>query len=306
MRLNRTVIERLSLVLIPILLAAFLGSGYYLLFVRRSAKAADSPLPSSSAEPSSTEAQPSGDEQSSEEQPPEEPVSSAVSEPSSSPQPPVSSAPAPAVSVPSVPAVSVPDGYFSDSLFIGDSRTEGLRMYGSPKENPIMTGATFFSKTSMSINSVQTVDVNVQTIGTPQNAAASKLADVLASRQFGRIYIMLGINEIGSDLDKNAEKFNKLIGVIRAAQPDAKIMIEANLHVSAAKSSFPGTVFNNPRIDAYNNLLAALADGQSIFYLNVNPIFDDGAGNLRAECTSDGVHIYAKYYVDWANWLAQN
>ena len=298
MRLNRAVIERLSLVLIPVLLAAFLGSGYYLLFVRRSAKAAESSLPSSSAEPSSSEEQPSGDEQSSEEQPPEEPVSSAVSAPSSPPQPPVSSAP--------TPAVPVPEGYFSDSLFIGDSRTEGLRMYGSPKENPIMTGATFFSKASMSINSVQTVDVNVQTIGAPPNAAASKLADVLASRQFGRIYIMLGINEIGSDLDRNAEKFNKLIGVIRAAQPEAKIMIEANLHVSAAKSSAPGTVFNNPRIDAYNNLLAALADGQSIFYLNVNPIFDDGAGNLRAECTSDGVHIYAKYYVDWANWLAQN
>lgn len=298
MRLNRAVIERLSLVLIPVLLAAFLGSGYYLLFVRKSAKAGESTLPSSSAEPSSSEVQPSGNEQSSAEQSAEKPVSSAVSAPSSPPQPPASSAPA--------PAVSVPEGYFSDSLFIGDSRTEGLRMYGSPKENPIMTGATFFSKTSMSINSVQTVDANVQTIGAPQNAAASKLANVLASRQFGKIYIMLGINEIGSNLDKNAEKFNSLIGVIRAAQPEAKIMIEANLHVSAAKSSAPGTVFNNPRIDEYNNRLAALADGQSIFYLNVNSIFDDGAGNLRAECTSDGVHIYAKYYVDWANWLAQN
>lgn len=310
MKLNRKALERLSVVLIPILLVAFLATGWYLLFGKKSKKNNESPLPISSSEISSSDAsssETSSDESSqSEASSSEQPPASSVAQPSSAPAPSAASSAVPSADVPSVPAATVPQGYFSDSLFIGDSRTEGLRMYGSPAGNPIMTGATFFSKTSMSIKSAQTVTVNVQTIGSAPAAAASRLSDVLASRQFGRIYIMLGINEIGSNLDNNAAKFSELINVIRAAQPSAKIMIEANLHVSAAKSSVPGTVFNNPRIDEYNNRLAALADGQSIFYLNVNPIFDDGAGNLRAECTNDGVHIFAKYYVDWANWLAQN
>ena len=117
---------------------------------------------------------------------------------------------------------------------------------------------------------------------------------------------MLGINEIGSKLETNAQNYNALIEYIQSVQPKAKVIIEANLHVSAEKSSVPGTVFNNQRIDSYNNLLASLADGKKVFYINANVLFDDNMGNLRSECTSDGIHIYAKHYSEWAQWLLQN
>ena len=35
----------------------------------------------------------------------------------------------------------------------------------------------------------------------------------------------------------------------------------------------------------------------------MNPIFDDGYGNLNPESTGDDVHLYANYYADWVNWF---
>ena len=42
------------------------------------------------------------------------------------------------------------------------------------------------------------------------------------------------------------------------------------------------------------------------FYIDINEKFDDDNGNLNSNYTSDNVHIYAKYYKEWSNWLCQN
>ena len=92
------------------------------------------------------------------------------------------------------------------------------------------------------------------------------------------------------------------IDTVRAAQPDAIIFVEANLHVGPSRSSTDAT-FNNPRIDKLNEKLAALADGKTIFYIDINELFDDENGNLRADASGDSTHVYAKYDLDWCDWL---
>jgi len=49
--------------------------------------------------------------------------------------------------------------------------------------------------------------------------------------------------------------------------------------------------------------LAALADGKTIFYIDINELFDDENGNLRADASGDSTHVYAKYDLDWCDWL---
>lgn len=49
-----------------------------------------------------------------------------------------------------------------------------------------------------------------------------------------------------------------------------------------------------------------LPDNKRIFYIDINEKFDDDNGNLNSNYTSDNVHIYAKYYKEWSNWLCQN
>ena len=94
----------------------------------------------------------------------------------------------------------------------------------------------------------------------------------------------------------------KAVRLLRAAQPNAIVYVEANLHVGPSRSSTDAT-FNNPRIDKLNEKLAALADGKTIFYIDINELFDDENGNLRADASGDSTHVYAKYDLDWCDWL---
>lgn len=188
------------------------------------------------------------------------------------------------------------NGYFSHSLFIGDSRTEGLRLYGGVKD------ADFFSKTSMSIYSLPKDQLEVTGMG------KKTIAQVLDAKKYQTIYIMLGINEVGSNKNTTVSRYRTFIDEVRQKQPDATVVVCANLHVSKAKSDASvksGSSITNKNIDALNGMLAELADGDKVRYLNVNTQFDDANGALEASCTGDGVHMYAKYYPKWMAWIAE-
>lgn len=191
------------------------------------------------------------------------------------------------------PTADAPEGYFNDALFIGDSRTVGQACY-----SPI-AGATYFATVGLSTYKLD--DVVSEVPGTE----GLDLSTVLGMKQYGKVYIMLGINELGNDFSYTMQNFNNLIARVQTAQPDAIIYLEANLHVSANRH-YSDAVVNNTRINGFNAELAALADNQSIFYLDVNPIFDDAQGCLKAEYTSDGTHPYAKHYADWAAFIMQH
>lgn len=188
------------------------------------------------------------------------------------------------------------NGYFSHSLFIGDSRTEGLRLYGGVKD------ADFFSKTSMSIYSLPKDQLELTGMG------KKTIAQVLDAKKYQTIYIMLGINEVGSNKNTTVSRYRTFIDEVRQKQPDATIVVCANLHVSKAKSDASekdNKSVTNKNIDTLNGMLAELADGDKIRYLDVNPQFDDANGALEASCTGDGVHMYAKYYPKWMAWIAE-
>ncbi|MGN0329547.1 MAG: GDSL-type esterase/lipase family protein [Lachnospira sp.] len=183
--------------------------------------------------------------------------------------------------------------YFDDALFIGDSRTVGLSEYGS------INNATYFASTGMDIYKIYNQKINVGKQG------KTDLKSLLEKNKYSKVYIMLGINELGYDFDRTINKFQELIDIIKSSQPGVIIYIEANLHVSESRS-VSDEIFNNTNIDIFNRKLAELADNDSIFYLDVNPLFDDDKGNLRADYTYDNTHVLGKYYKVWTDWIASN
>ena len=182
------------------------------------------------------------------------------------------------------------EALFSTCLFIGDSRTVGLMEYGG------MNGATFFSSVGMSAFSVFDTMVKVSGYG------ETTLEALLQSRQFERIHLMLGINELGYDLDAAAKQYAQVLEKIQALQPEATIYLGANLHVDADRSARDAT-YNNDRLNTLNDKIAALADGEHVIYLDVNQLFDDATGALRSDLTGDGTHVYGSVYQDWSRWL---
>ena len=188
------------------------------------------------------------------------------------------------------PFTTADSSYLNDALFIGDSRTVGLREYGQTQ------GPNFFATTGMNVYNVKDDAVNVPGVGT------YTLDGLLSAKSYGKIYVMLGINELGYNRDNTVKKYGELIDWLRAKAPSAKIFIEANLHVAAGRSN-TDSIFNNANINEFNSRISEFADNKTIFYVDVNEIFDDANGDLRAECTSDNTHVLGKYYVEWVDWL---
>lgn len=183
--------------------------------------------------------------------------------------------------------------YFTDALFIGDSRTVGIAEYGTIKN------ATYFANTGISVYNIWSKKIDISSIG------KVSLGELLDKKNFGKVYIMLGINEIGYNMSQTAKKYQELLKYVNTKQPKAIIYLQANLHVTKEKSDSDKTI-NNTRINKLNSVISKMANNKNIFYLDVNSIFDDSSGNLRADYTSDKVHIYGKYYKQWTEWIRKN
>ena len=84
--------------------------------------------------------------------------------------------------------------------------------------------------------------------------------------------------------------------------PTTQAKKSISLSLAAARSNNDAT-FNNARINQFNEAISEFIDNEKIFYIDANSLFDDENGDLRADYTSDNTHIYAKYYVDWKNWM---
>ena len=180
---------------------------------------------------------------------------------------------------------------FDNALFIGDSRTVGISEYSG------ITNADFFATTGMSVYEVMKETVSVPSVG------KVTLEQLLGSVTYNKVFLMLGINELGYDFNSTVEKYGQVVDFIREAQPQAVIYIQANLHVTKSRSD-SDSIFNNQNIDRFNTAISALANGEDIFYIDVNELFDDDTGSLDQNYTSDNAHVLGKYYKTWAQWLA--
>ena len=179
---------------------------------------------------------------------------------------------------------------FSDTLFIGDSRTVGLSEYGD------LGQAEVFANSGMSVFNLFQAQVTLK------NGTKQGLDEVLSSNRYGSIYLMLGINELGYEEQSILRQYRTVVEQIRARQPQATLILEANLHVTREKAA-KSDIYNNRKIDSLNEAIEAIAEETGCRYLNVNSLFDDENGNLAAGYSTDGSHILGKYYAGWVEWI---
>jgi lysophospholipase L1-like esterase len=134
------------------------------------------------------------------------------------------------------------------------------------------------------------------------SAGKTGLKQLLENNSYGKVYIMLGINELGYDFYAITNKYFKLVDTVKSLQPDAIIFVQANLHVTKIRSD-SDKVYNNSNLDKFNRMISALADNKTVFYIDVNKNFDDENGNLSEDYSTDNTHVLGKYYMDWSEWL---
>lgn len=219
-------------------------------------------------------------------------VSSSASHPSSSKSPQTSSQAVINNSIErSLTTKNADRTYFQDVAFIGDSRTQGLMTCSD------LSDATFFAVKGLTVRTVFT-EAAIQTKNGNQT-----VMDALKSGKFGKVYIMLGINELGwSYSNVFIEEYGEVIDAVRKSQPTAKIIVQAIFPVTEKRSD-SDKIFNNINIAKYNQLIQKMAQEKKVLYLDASPALTDGSGNLSPDASTDGIHLNHAYCQKWSDYL---
>ena len=207
------------------------------------------------------------------------------------PSPSPTVAPTPDFSQPVPESDPVEENYLDDAVFIGDSRTEGLLLYTG------LTNTTGYTYKGLMVDTAFTKPV------INQNGQMVTVMDALRSTQFSKVYIMLGINELGwAYPDLFIEKYKEILDTIREINPNAIIYVQEILPVTQ-KVSETHSYITNEKISQYNQMLADMTQEKEVYYLQVSQAVADSQGCLPEDAASDGIHLSPTYCQKWLDYL---
>ena len=185
----------------------------------------------------------------------------------------------------------VEDTYFDDVAFLGNSRTDGFRLYSGLKRGE------YYCATGVTV-----VSVGNEAKGKDAAGQAVSLLDAMAETECSKIYVMLGSNELGWKDGVFEEQSRLLLERLLADHPKATVVVQSILPVSAQQDSMKSYV-NNERIQKYNAVWQALAHEYGCPYLNVAEALQDESGCLPEQWTYDGVHLNRAGCRVWLEYL---
>ena len=187
---------------------------------------------------------------------------------------------------------SVDDSYFSDAVFIGDSRMEGFRNASG------ITQGTFLTGVGLSIN-----DMDKQIISTSDGTIS--VYQGLSGRQYSKIYLMLGTNDLGFyPWDSFQGTFEKVIKQFHDLQPGAIIYVCSVIYVEESKIAAGFEYDNNENVQKINGyILSTCEDLWYSYYVNLNEILSDGNHELISGASADGIHLQPEYCVQMLTYL---
>ena len=184
--------------------------------------------------------------------------------------------------------------YFADAAFVGDSRTDGFMIYSG-----IGTGKNL---TSNGLSIFKLADKKALTVGGEKYT----LLEALAMGSYGKVYLCLGVNELGVYDDEGFyNSYLNAIDSIRAIQPDAVIYIQGLIPINESEIAATGgnTALTNEHLLVYNELMRKAAQEKQVVYLDLHTEFVDENGELPPGASRDGVHLKKDYCKRWLTYL---
>ncbi len=109
--------------------------------------------------------------------------------------------------------------------------------------------------------------------------------------------LMIGTNNVGGDApEATAKGVTKIVETIRKKLPETKILLLAIFPRSEKTESVPRV-----KNQAVNDVIAKLADGKHVFFMDIGDKFLEADGTLTKEVMPDLLHPGAKGYQIWAD-----
>ena len=187
--------------------------------------------------------------------------------------------------------------YFQDAAFVGDSRTDGFLLYSGVKAGKNLT--------SNGLSIFQLKDKKVLTIG----GEKFTLLEALAKGEYGKVYLSLGVNELGVYDDEGFYRgYCEAIDIIRSVQPNAIIYIQGliPLNEGVIAQTIKRDYLRNDRLRTYNALMQKAAEEKQVVFLDLYSAFVDENEELPADASRDGVHLSKEYCQMWLEYLRRH
>lgn len=195
-------------------------------------------------------------------------------------------------------AQPVPEGdllgeeWFDDSCFIGHSLVEGFEGFAKVSSN-----IHYFSSTGLSAAGA----LGYKKFELP-NGGTGTLEAGLSQREFSKVYVMLGVNEISASSSSYKKNMGGIVDLIREVQGDDIPIYLINL-TPTTKNKSDSTPFNKDNITRLNGALLELCGEKECYYIDLWSCFADEDGYLPSKNSTDGVHITASQYKVMADYF---
>ena len=192
-------------------------------------------------------------------------------------------------------SAAVEDSWFADAVFLGDSRTEGLQLYSG------ITSGTFFWEWGMSVFKID--DTGHRKVAV--NGEKMTLMEALSTGAWNKVYIMIGINDLGYQAQSYQEALGTMVDRVREIQGDAAIYLQTMPPVNDAMAEKNGMAYyvNNENVKAFNEAIVQVAREKEVLLVDTASCLTDSQGQLVADMSSDGVHFKRSGYETWLDYL---
>ena len=184
--------------------------------------------------------------------------------------------------------------YFEDAAFVGDSRTDGFMIYSGIGRGKNLT--------SNGLSIFQLEEKKALKIGGEKYT----LLEALEMAEYGKVYLCLGVNELGVYDDEGFyQSYLAAIDAIRAIQPRAAIYIQGLIPLNEEEIAASGgrDYLKNDHLRIYNDLMRKAAEEKQVVFLDLYTEFADENGSLPAGASRDGVHLKKEYCQRWLEYL---
>ena len=176
------------------------------------------------------------------------------------------------------------DSYFDDAVFIGDSISVGLRVYGVlPTQNVI-------AEQNVNIMNLVNDTPVYRTSGAEKKTVFQAIDEKMPNP--GKIYILIGANGVpGLSNEAHIGYYGQFLDRLKKTYPNAMIYVESLTPISQ-DSEYIRDTFNTEKLNDFNERLYQLAQEKGVYYLNVQEALKDDSGYLISDYDAgDGMHL---------------
>lgn len=188
--------------------------------------------------------------------------------------------------------------YLSESAFIGNSISVGLKMYFDSKGSGYLGGPVMMVRGCYSFRNDTGAASSKYQIA--YNGRAYRAADAIKASKVKRVFINMGTNDLWKPVDDTYKDYVSYIKGIRRKNPSVVIFIQATTPMCSSRN---GKYLNNTSINTLNSKMKKYCEEhRNLYFIDITKGMKDAGGGLKSQYTSDGyVHINMSGYEIWTN-----